>query len=471
MRVLVTGGAGYIGSVTARALGEDGHEVILLDRRRADHVAPVVGAEAVRGDVGDGELLASLFAARRFDAVVHLAADKSVEASLSDAGGYFSNNVGATLTLLRCMVEAGVDRFVFSSTCALYAPTERSAAHRGVRHRSAIAVWRVEADGRAAAAVVRPGARPSLGQPPLLQRRRSLDDARLGEDWNGRGQPRAARDASGGRAPGRSHRQRPRLPDPGRHRAPRLHPCRRRRRTPMSRRWPTSMAARPRRSSTWEPARPRRSSRSSTLSSVPADDPYRSRTVRAGLATCPPSGPTRRSRLASSGGGRRETSTTSLEAPGIGTRASGQHRQGRRAVSMAVAYVMSRFPRLTETFVVTEIRAVQDLGVTVRIYPLLRETTTMVQADAEELVAVAHYQPFLSTTILASNLRFLLRRAADLPPNTWRPRADDVAEPELSRRRVGDLPEDRPQRGRDAEGRRHARALPLREPSGRSRIP
>ena len=78
---------------------------------------------------------------------------------------------------------------------------------------------------------------------------------------------------------------------------------------------------------------------------------------------------------------------------------------------MAVAYVMSRFPRLTETFVVTEIRAVQDLGVTVRIYPLLRETTTMVQADAEELVAVAHYQPFLSTTILASNLRFLLRRA------------------------------------------------------------
>ena len=185
MRVLVTGGAGYIGSVTARALGEDGHEVILLDRRRADHVAPVVGAEAVRGDVGDGELLASLFAARRFDAVVHLAADKSVEASLSDAGGYFSNNVGATLTLLRCMVEAGVDRFVFSSTCALYAPTSVPplTEESGIDPQSPYGASKLTVEQ------LLPWFDRAHGLRSVSLRyfnaAGASDDARLGEDWNG----------------------------------------------------------------------------------------------------------------------------------------------------------------------------------------------------------------------------------------------------------------------------------------------
>jgi glycosyltransferase involved in cell wall biosynthesis len=77
---------------------------------------------------------------------------------------------------------------------------------------------------------------------------------------------------------------------------------------------------------------------------------------------------------------------------------------------MIVAYVMSRFPRLTETFVVTEIQAMKELGVDVRIYPLLRERAAMVQPDAEPLVADAQYQPFLSPAIAWSNVRYLVRR-------------------------------------------------------------
>jgi colanic acid/amylovoran biosynthesis glycosyltransferase len=76
---------------------------------------------------------------------------------------------------------------------------------------------------------------------------------------------------------------------------------------------------------------------------------------------------------------------------------------------MRIAYVMSRFPRLTETFVVTEILAMREIGVDVRLYPLLREKADLVQPDAEPLVAGAHYQPFLSGAILRSNARLLFR--------------------------------------------------------------
>ena len=126
MRVLVTGGAGYIGSHAARTLRELGHDVVVIDRTGAEHLTSVVDVEAIHGDVGDAGLLASTFAAQRFDAVIHLAGDKSVEASLVDPGTYFANNVGGTLTLLRAMVGAGVEMLVFSSTCAVYGPTNEA---------------------------------------------------------------------------------------------------------------------------------------------------------------------------------------------------------------------------------------------------------------------------------------------------------------------------------------------------------
>jgi len=120
MQVLLTGGAGYIGSHTARLLVERGHEVVVLDRVEAGWLAAMVPVQAARGDVADKDLLDELFESHRFDAVIHLAGDKSVETSLKDPGTYFANNVGATLVLLGAMVRAGVRSVVFSSTAAVY---------------------------------------------------------------------------------------------------------------------------------------------------------------------------------------------------------------------------------------------------------------------------------------------------------------------------------------------------------------
>lgn len=125
MRVLLTGGAGYIGSHTARHLADRGNTVIVLDRVSADRLRSIAPVEAVRGDIRDSALLDSLFARHRIDAVIHLAGDKSVENSLADPGGYFENNVAGSLTLLRAMVRARVRHIVFSSTCAVYAATAR----------------------------------------------------------------------------------------------------------------------------------------------------------------------------------------------------------------------------------------------------------------------------------------------------------------------------------------------------------
>lgn len=122
MRILVTGGAGYIGSHTARLLHDGGHQVVVVDRVAATALEAVAPVTAITGDVGDAALMAETFARHAPDAVIHLAGDKSVEASLRDPGGYYANNVGSTLVLLRCMAAAGVRRMVFSSTCAVYGP-------------------------------------------------------------------------------------------------------------------------------------------------------------------------------------------------------------------------------------------------------------------------------------------------------------------------------------------------------------
>jgi len=118
--ILVTGGAGYVGSHTVRQLLRRGSGVVVLDNLSHGSREAVGDARLVVGDVGDAELLGRLFGEAEISAVIHLAADKSVEQSLRDPAGYFRNNVTNSLTLLAACRDAGVADFVFSSTCAVY---------------------------------------------------------------------------------------------------------------------------------------------------------------------------------------------------------------------------------------------------------------------------------------------------------------------------------------------------------------
>ncbi len=126
--LLVTGGAGYIGSHTAVALLQAGHEVVSLDNyansspRALERVQRIAARPltAVEGDVRDAALLARLFSQHAFDGVVHFAALKAVGESVARPLAYYENNVGGTLSLLHAMQAAGVRRLVFSSSATVY---------------------------------------------------------------------------------------------------------------------------------------------------------------------------------------------------------------------------------------------------------------------------------------------------------------------------------------------------------------
>jgi UDP-glucose-4-epimerase GalE len=120
MRILVTGGAGYIGSHTAKLLAAQGHEPVVFDDLSQGHEWAVKWGPFERGSLSDPARLAEVFAARRIDAVVHFAASALVGESMSDPTKYFRNNTVATLNLLDAMRVAGVGTIVFSSTCATY---------------------------------------------------------------------------------------------------------------------------------------------------------------------------------------------------------------------------------------------------------------------------------------------------------------------------------------------------------------
>jgi len=125
MRVLVTGGAGYIGAVTAALLRDQDHEVEILDDLSTGHRRAVPdGTTFHEGSLHDRALLDAVFA-RPFDAVVHFAAHSLVGESVTNPLKYWRNNVGGTLTLLERVAWGGAKRFVFSSTAAVYGePTE-----------------------------------------------------------------------------------------------------------------------------------------------------------------------------------------------------------------------------------------------------------------------------------------------------------------------------------------------------------
>jgi UDP-glucose 4-epimerase len=121
VRVLVTGGAGYVGSVSVERLAEAGHDVVVLDDVSTGHVAAVAdGVRLVRGSYGDREAVARLLEAQRIESILHCAARSLVGESIENPGRYYTENVVGGIALLEAARLAGVGRVVLSSTAAVY---------------------------------------------------------------------------------------------------------------------------------------------------------------------------------------------------------------------------------------------------------------------------------------------------------------------------------------------------------------
>src|ERR1700754_3095607 len=118
--ILVTGGAGYIGSHVARQLAEHGDAVVVLDTLSTGFREATLGAPLVVGDVGDRALVERVLGEHRIDTVMHFAAHTIVPESVRDPLKYYGNNTCATRSLLASCSAAGVRNFVFSSTAAVY---------------------------------------------------------------------------------------------------------------------------------------------------------------------------------------------------------------------------------------------------------------------------------------------------------------------------------------------------------------
>ncbi len=121
--ILVTGGAGYIGSHAVLSLQKAGYNVVVYDNLSYGHpeiIKDVLKVELVVGDTNDRSLLDQLFSSRNIAAVMHFAAFIAVGESVKNPAIYYQNNVVGTLTLLEAMIAANINKFVFSSTCAIY---------------------------------------------------------------------------------------------------------------------------------------------------------------------------------------------------------------------------------------------------------------------------------------------------------------------------------------------------------------
>lgn len=120
MNVLVTGGAGYIGSITVQQLRQHGYQVVVLDTLEKGFAEALSDTPLIVGNVADRALLAQVFQEYAIDAVIHFAAYKAANESVAHPRKYFENNTAGSLALLGAMQEAGVRTFVFSSTAAVY---------------------------------------------------------------------------------------------------------------------------------------------------------------------------------------------------------------------------------------------------------------------------------------------------------------------------------------------------------------
>ena len=136
MRILVTGGAGYIGSTMSDVLVEGGHDVTVFDNLSRGHLdALPPGATLVQGNLTDTPLVLDTLKARRIDAVIHMAGYALVAESMVNPGRYYRNNLIAGISLLQAMHDAGVRTIVFSSTCAVYGVPERAPLDEGMSAR------------------------------------------------------------------------------------------------------------------------------------------------------------------------------------------------------------------------------------------------------------------------------------------------------------------------------------------------
>jgi UDP-glucose 4-epimerase len=123
-QLLVTGGAGYIGSHTIKQLGEAGYDITIYDNLSTGVVGALTYGKLELGDLADRDRLTQVFSQHNFDAVLHFAASISVPDSVIHPLDYYSNNTANTLNLLQCCQAFGVNKFIFSSTAAVYGQPE-----------------------------------------------------------------------------------------------------------------------------------------------------------------------------------------------------------------------------------------------------------------------------------------------------------------------------------------------------------
>lgn len=120
MNILVTGGAGYIGSHVVKEILKTGHKPFILDNFSKGHKEAVTGGEIINGDLKNTDFIEDLFQNYKFDSVIHLAADSLVGESVERPDKYYQNNLIGSINLLEAMKKSNVDKLVFSSTAAVY---------------------------------------------------------------------------------------------------------------------------------------------------------------------------------------------------------------------------------------------------------------------------------------------------------------------------------------------------------------
>ena len=220
--VLVTGGAGYIGSHACRALAAAGYQPVVYDNLSTGHRSFVAGA-LVTGDLLDGATLARAFAEHKIAAVMHFAAASLVGESMTDPQKYYINNVAGHAVAAAGDAQCGCHRIVFSSTGAVYGNARLQGAAGRLSLRADQPLRRVEMDDRAHARRLPRGLRLRRVLPALFQCQRRRSGRRHRRTARQRNTSHPARH-DGAAGPCRLCRVRRRLRHARRHRDPRLHP-------------------------------------------------------------------------------------------------------------------------------------------------------------------------------------------------------------------------------------------------------